>query len=367
MAVHPIRRPSGPDRRGAGGRDRGETKAARERPPATGARPLYDKAARASVTLDESGNRGLWYDKFCDRWDPAWKGFAGDIGKRVWIEKIANTRAGASQKKAGDAKLLDEAVHRLKMLAATLQGRSFERMTAWRFVTGLGRSHPVENGFAWRHDLGIPYLPGSSLKGLARAFARDWEELPEDQLQRIFGPKPEADLAVGSAVFLDALPVAPVVLEADVMTPHYGPWYQDGKTPGDWHSPKPIPFLTVAPGQTFVFAVLPRNPSSAEDREQCEKAAGFLARALETLGAGAKTAVGYGQFVARNEGKTEAASGAATAASAPQGQRQDNWSGRAAFAYGEPARIIEDRGETLLVRFEDGGEDEVERREVRLR
>jgi CRISPR-associated protein Cmr6 len=320
--------------------------------------------------LGPSGNCGLWYDKFCDCWKPDWTGFADDGGKRDWIAKIANIKTGESSKKAGDGALLEEAVTRFKALVSALQGYSFERTTAWRFVTGLGRSHPIGNGFAWRHDLGVPYLPGSSLKGLARAYARDW--VPEKQLSRerlfgIFGPETEADLAVGSAVFLDALPVAPVVLEADVMTPHYAPWYQnqDDAVPADWHSPIPIPFLAVAQGQTFLFAVTPRNPSSAEDRADCATAADLLAQALERLGAGAKTAVGYGQFAAQDDG---GAKGAATAGTpAPQSQGREDWSGRSAYVYGDPARIIEDRGETLFVRFDDGGEDEIDRREARLR
>jgi hypothetical protein len=162
------------------------------------------------------------------------------------------------------------------------------------------------------------------------------------------------------------LPVAPVVLEVDVMTPHYAPWYQDGAVPGDWHSPTPIPFLTVAPGQTFLFAVLPRNPASAEDREHCKIAADLLGKALETLGAGAKTAAGYGQFIAQDDGTAKAAPRVTTAA-APQPGRRENWAGREAFVHDEPALIIEDRGKTLLVRFQDGVEDEVERREAKLR
>jgi CRISPR-associated protein Cmr6 len=251
-----------------------------------------------STTTGNTGNTGLWYDKFCDRWKPDWTGFAGDSGKRDWIAQIANIGAGKSQKKVGDSALMTEAVKRLEDLAKAQAGCSFRRTTAWRFVTGLGRNHPVENGFAWRHDLGTPYIAGSSLKGLARGYARDWAGLDDETLKRIFGPKPEAGLAIGSVVFLDGLPTEPVALDADVMTPHYGPWYQGEKNalPADWHSPTPIPFLSVAPGQTFVFAVLPRNRSNQQDQEDCKKAAGLLKEALETLGAGAKTAVGYGQF-----------------------------------------------------------------------
>jgi CRISPR-associated protein Cmr6 len=228
----------------------------------------------------------------------------------------------------------------------------------------------VESGLAWRHDLGTPYIAGSSLKGLARAYARDWAGLDDETFKRVFGPKPEAGLAIGSVVFLDTLPIEPIVLDADVMTPHYGPWYQ-GETnavPADWHSPTPIPFLTVAPGQTFLFGLLPRNPSNQQDREDCKRAAHLLKEALETLGSGAKTAVGYGQFVDEGSSEPKAETQAVTRrAPAPSAQGQENWTGREAIVYSEIVRIIDDRGDRLLVRFSDGGEEEVERPEARLR
>ncbi len=256
--------------------------------PADGSgRPLYGSARDARLISATVGNAGLWYDKFCDRWNGDWNGL-GDTGKREWIAQIANLD-GKPAKCVGNAELLREAVQRQHDLVTALGGHLFSLATVWRFASGLGRSHPVENGFAWHHGLGTPYLPGSGVKGVARAWAR-WKEFAD--IDRIFGPETGA-AATGSVIFLDALPVEPVALDADVMTPHYGPWYQEGQAPGDWHSPVPIPFLTVAAGQTFQFALLPRTPVDAAD---CEAAGGLLREALEKLGAGAKTSVGYGQF-----------------------------------------------------------------------
>ncbi|MBC7326079.1 MAG: type III-B CRISPR module RAMP protein Cmr6, partial [Moorella sp. (in: Bacteria)] len=84
------------------------------------------------------------------------------------------------------------------------------------------------------------------------------------------GPPGEADeKKVGSVLFFDALPAGPVKVQADVMTPHYAPYYQPQgvpQPPGDWFDPVPIPFLTVAPGQPFFFALAPRRPGCREDR-----------------------------------------------------------------------------------------------------
>jgi CRISPR-associated protein Cmr6 len=365
MALKPQPRTRGGDPPREEPKPRGAGSGGGRGAPQPTARPLYQGAKRAKRAT--TGNAGLWYDKFCDRWKPDWTGFAGESGKRDWIGEIARIGAEA-EKIVGDGALIREAAKRLEALAAAQGGLSFQRRTAWRFVTGLGRGHPVENGFAWRHDLGTPFLPGSSLKGLARAYARDWEDVSEKEIARILGPKPEAGLAIGSVAFLDAAPVAPVALEADVMTPHYAPWYQDGEAPGDWQTPTPIPFLAVAPGQTFLFAVLPRDPSKQEDRDDCARAARLLQQALETRGAGAKTAVGYGQFVAPQSAPGAEKRRAATAASpAPKSPAGENWAGREAIVYDELVRIVEDRGDRLRIRFQNGDEDEIARGKAKLR
>ncbi len=41
------------------------------------------------------------------------------------------------------------------------------------FVTGMGMEHPLENGFAFLDPYGVPYLPGSSVKGVPRRAAEE--------------------------------------------------------------------------------------------------------------------------------------------------------------------------------------------------
>jgi len=41
------------------------------------------------------------------------------------------------------------------------------------FTTGLGIEHPLENGFAFLDPYGVPYLPGSSVKGVLRRAAEE--------------------------------------------------------------------------------------------------------------------------------------------------------------------------------------------------
>jgi len=179
-------------------------------------------------------------------------------------------------------------------------------MTAERFVTGTGLPHPVENGFLWHHTLGVPYLPGSGVKGIVLSWDRDWandggdnhKDLRAKVLGR--GPKRRGNAAAdpgsaGRIAFLDALPPEPVMLDLDGVTPHDHPYYTGGgkEPPADWHSPNPIPFLAVAKGVKFRFALLPRSDAKPDD---LKAAVNWLQCALERLGAGAKTAVDHGRF-----------------------------------------------------------------------
>ncbi|MEM2096862.1 MAG: type III-B CRISPR module RAMP protein Cmr6 [Methanothrix sp.] len=248
-------------------------------------RPLYRTTSEPKLG---KGNAGLWYDKFCDVWNNDFSSL-GDRGKQEWIKTVLN-------EDVGDTDLLKEMQERVKSLISNSGGKFMLFRTSAPFVTGLGRSHPVENGFAWHHTLGVPYLPGSSVKGLVRSWASIWKKVNNEEIKRIFGDEPESSGGVGSVVFLDALPRQPVKLKAEIMTPHYAPYYQGREPPADWHSPVPIPFLAVAEGQEFLFGVIPRKNGS----EECEKVMVWLKEALEFAGAGAKTAVGYGRFLSQD-------------------------------------------------------------------
>lgn len=255
--------------------------------------PLYRAAARPAHR-DPEGHAGLWFDKFCDRWRVADGGWTmasdgkNDNPKLDWIGTLTGGRVGAREQ-------IDGYASRLLRLTTSRGGRAEVFTTTARFVTGLGRSHPVENGFAWHPTLGTPYLAGSSVKGLVRAWATtDAEPRPDPgTLGRLLGSPEKA----GTVCFLDAAPIAPVRLEADVMTPHYAGWSAEDP-PGDWRSPNPIPFLTTADGMPFLFGIIPLRLSSDDD---LEVVSGWLRSALENAGGGAKTAVGYGRFARDDE------------------------------------------------------------------
>lgn len=259
-----------------------------------GLRMLYRGCDISSRPSD--ANTGLWYDKFANKW-PSVDALrvkqddeSGRFDKLEWIQTVTG--------KTGDQTLIQNQVLRRSLLLNCIEASTVYFKNAGPFVTGLGRSHPVENGFAWHHTQGTAYLPGSSVKGMVRDWAVNWAQVDPEMLLRIFGSTNDnrnTNRRVGSVLFWDALPIAPLMLEADIMTVHYDDYYQAQKVPGDWLSPTPIPFLVVAAGQGFQFAISPGNPAHGSI-EDCEHVVTWMTQALENIGAGAKTASGYGRF-----------------------------------------------------------------------
>lgn len=249
-------------------------------------RPLYKTDGYLSARRAQEGHAGLWFDKFCDLWrvdGDSWTLRSADTNAKLdWIENV-------TERPVGSYIQLRESTMRLMRLIESRAGHAAVFATEWRFVTGLGRSHPVENGFAWHPTLGTPYLPGSSIKGLVRAWAAlDSDGSSDGDVTRLLGNR----RTVGSLRFLDAVPVAPVQLQADVMTPHFVGWAEE-EPPGDWLSPTPIPFLTTAAGTPFLFGIVPCRVAGNDD---LTTGSSWLRAALSWTGAGAKTAVGYGRF-----------------------------------------------------------------------
>ncbi len=177
------------------------------------------------------------------------------------------------------------------------------------FVTGTGIEHPLENGMAFLNPYGLPYLAGSGVKGVLRRAA---EELRHDvfdegatgwdqpAIDALFGREPKSgdtEHTRGALSFWDVFPQCDR-LAVDIMTPHYGDYYQGNgnATPHDSGQPNPILFLTVPPGSGFGFFVQcdpAMLPESLKESWQDLLESAFR-HAFDWLGFGAKTAVGYG-------------------------------------------------------------------------
>lgn len=331
------------------------------------------------------GNAGLWYDKFCDRWAPDFTAIKADKGREQsdtpargsspkldWVESVIYPRQadGTPNRKnriveTGDPALLAESACRRRALAEAQGGLCLEFILESRLLTGLGRSHPVDNGMAWHPTLGVPFLAGSGVKGLLRSWAYQIEDA---DLVALFGPPTKDPLNVGALCVLDALPVAPVTLVAEILTPHTGPWNQvepDAQrvdnlahAPADWHSPIPIPLLAVETGAVFQFILLPGPGKLPQGGNTLERCAEWLTQALRDLGAGAKTTSGYGRFRPDKAPVPEAPN----VDFGPRARLADALPTppRLGRVNGEPVRILEDLGRTYWVEFLGANErDEV--------
>lgn len=173
-------------------------------------------------------------------------------------------------------------------------------------ATGMGMEHPLENGFAFLNPYGLPYLPGSSIKGVLRRAAQElseeqsggWDNDWETALFGLEPPKGSKESKRGALTFWDSIPeIAGGRLGMDVMTPHYSDYYQGKSTPHDAGQPIPIVFMVIPPKSEFTFHItceqknLPESLKSEKWKSLMEAA---FSHAFDWLGFGAKTAVGYG-------------------------------------------------------------------------
>ena len=256
--------------------------------------PLYRGLQAPLAPSPGAMHMGLWFERFFHGYESDFAAVDQE-GRSAWLRQFDLKQVGARSE-------LEAKAEKVEQLAASQGGQARVYQCTAPFVTGMGNPHPLENGFTWHPTLGMPYLPGSAVKGLVRAaveLAYQGEDKPA-LLKRWFGTEAKGDVpeASGSFIFLDALPVEPCALVPEVMTPHMGKWYEKGgKTPtakdtqpGDWHSPVPVGYLTARNLQ-LQFAVMPRPGVNAAELEQVWQALDY---ALQWLGAGGKTAQGFG-------------------------------------------------------------------------
>ena len=177
------------------------------------------------------------------------------------------------------------------------------------FVIGMGNEHPLENGFSFLWPYGVPYLPGSSVKGVIRQAFRelDIDEAATTALLGLESERGSQDHQRGALIFHDVIPeIAGGSLKVEIMNPHFNDYYQKGKTPHENDNPVPIYFLAVPEGSRFDFMVscdeaflqrlnsdLVKQDESGQPRWQVLLQQAFE-YAFDWLGFGAKTRVGYG-------------------------------------------------------------------------
>ncbi|MCI5148821.1 MAG: type III-B CRISPR module RAMP protein Cmr6, partial [Candidatus Electrothrix sp. MAN1_4] len=180
-----------------------------------------------------------------------------------------------------------------------------------RLFIGLGMAHVLETQVCRHPVYGMPYIPGSALKGLARAEAKRYARKQKDQkkyndvVNILFGldcndsDDPDAEASTGYLIFHDAwwIPAGeeggcekkPYVPE--IVTVHAVEYYKnqgEGAPHPDMESPNPNQQLAVQ--GSFYFVVEGVSQWATLGMK-------FLTIALQEEGVGGKVAAGYGYFV----------------------------------------------------------------------
>ena len=196
-----------------------------------------------------------------------------------------------------------------------------EAKVDYRLTLGIGATHVTETGFCLHRIHGIPFIPGSALKGLARAEAfwkiaemlqlSDPTALAALEEQLLTGKEPASVRGEGdhlrhlfgttgrrgAAIFLDAYPTQSVTPVLDILNPHVSEYYKDShKAPTHDKDPIPSYFLAIDRETAFrVIVSVPQHTNGVYTAEESVKSAfNFLADGMRTMGIGAKTSAGYG-------------------------------------------------------------------------
>ncbi|MFQ3620261.1 MAG: type III-B CRISPR module RAMP protein Cmr6 [Spirochaetales bacterium] len=281
--------------------------------------PSHKQALEITQAFPETGNFGLWYNKYvpvvgnstfkpCDMHLKAEEAipFYCDKANNIFdkIEKTSPLRKALIQKHAYQTLLLAKA-----------KEANFETIEIWaetknRFLTGIGNSHPSETSLTLDYILGIPFIPASTIKGIVR-FCNALRLIETQKIQaekfndvlidintkRLFGSSADdfknkkTKPNKGSLIFLDAYPIPPVTLEIDILNPHYMKYYEPNNRntwPADCSEPIPVKYLVVKPGTKFIFrCIVPVDLKSKVE---------VLYKDIFNEGIGAKTSSGYGKF-----------------------------------------------------------------------
>lgn len=236
----------------------------------------------------EKDNLGLIFTKYIDTWGYDNKGvFKVNSGK--FIKNFNNpnlTQAARDILKALNGKIQNMVKYYRKELG--FEVCELDKLTQWRLAVGLGAAHVLETNLSFDFLYGVPVIPGSSIKGMTRAYA-EFDNVSDDKIKEVFGSLDNE----GKVIFFDAYPIETFKLKADVMTPHYPDYYTGNKWPTDNQSPIPIPFITVE-NTSFKFIIAYKKDELKDDLGS--EVQTWLTKGLEMMGMGAKTAVGYGYF-----------------------------------------------------------------------
>ncbi|MFL0605635.1 RAMP superfamily CRISPR-associated protein [Cylindrospermopsis raciborskii] len=172
----------------------------------------------------------------------------------------------------------------------------FEVKCPWRIRVG-GHKGPESMLLPVFDALGMPYIPSSTLRGIARAIAMQDSTIAEGEVKDIFGDI-ETKSSMGKVIFLDAYPLPGKDKKAGLsgdMTNMLWTWNGD-KTP-EYSNPNPSIFLSLK-NPSFVIGLRRTKYSPKQNNEEEDilyKVRNWLIKGL-IEGIGYRVNTGYGKL-----------------------------------------------------------------------
>ena len=236
-------------------------------------------------------NRSLMYDKYVPI------GYENDAAKKRDKEEALQALVKSS---AQD----DYGVRRVfgdKLKGAGVPMRDFVATLSARLMVNMAGGVIENAGLCLDRHFGMPYIPGTALKGIAlRAAIEEKGSDRDPEIVKVFGEQhvdKKTPARKGKVSFLAAYPMGTTAIELDIITCHHARYYREER--GYEHAldneePNPVKFPAVAAGAQFRFVVV--GVSRDTDAALVQQAAEWLRKGVTEIGVGAKTSAGYGWF-----------------------------------------------------------------------
>lgn len=253
----------------------------------------FTDTASTAVPEDPPHHVGLWLDRGL-QWPRAGAAEKGKAERRrLYDAAVAALRPGAPAREAH----LHLLAHHERRTPTAPHRRVFHLIAQSRMLLHTATSASVTEGsILLHHTYGTPYIPGSAIKGVLRASARDADA---ELLAFWFGRGGATDRADDQAAafdILDALwspaPTDDSPLAVDIVNPHHADYYTGKGSPRDSEDPVPVHRLSIRPGARF-RVVLEFAPGL--DERHVQHLCARLERAVDTPGLGAWSTAGYGR------------------------------------------------------------------------
>jgi CRISPR-associated protein Cmr6 len=172
---------------------------------------------------------------------------------------------------------------------------------AWK--PSQGRAEDKRNvGENWEVLRELPlhgYIPGASIRGIVRLWAKQRPEI-ESRMLDLLGNQDEGGITAGRVEFLDAWPETPTQLSLDIVNPQQGfQVYHEGQS-------TPLSLYTLGDGaKAIAVRVAIRGIPGQVSGEEVAEVWQWVQHALSRYGIGSRTASGYGAVKSPKEFKPQ--------------------------------------------------------------